>query len=120
MGISRHIFAAVLTCCALGSLQAVDPINQDVQTSKKVYVDSHHVKAIPQGIIVVRGKHAFLVKSVRSDHKGLFFLKKDRINLVAKGKKEYICDVCGKRFTKETDLLWHHVGHASDTDAYDD
>jgi predicted transcriptional regulator len=92
---------------------------------QKVYVDSHRIKAVSQGIIVTYGKHAFLVKAIRRDQKGLFFLKKDRVVEVAKGKKtdkdeDYVCDECGRTFKTLERLLWHQLGHKQNTDVYDD
>jgi hypothetical protein len=64
----------VVTCCALGNLQGVDSFKQERNSDlKKIYIDSHRIKAIRKGIIVTHGAHAFLVKAVRSDERGLFF-----------------------------------------------
>jgi hypothetical protein len=80
MGISRYVFVAVLACCAMGSLQATNeaPRHQKKISldNTKVYVNPCPVKAIQEGIIVTCGKHAFLVKAIRSDQKGLFFFEK--------------------------------------------
>jgi tRNA(Ile2) C34 agmatinyltransferase TiaS len=42
------------------------------------------------------------------------------ISVAKGGKGGYKCKVCGKVFKTEEDLLWHHLGHAENTDVYDD
>ncbi len=108
MNISKYLSAVVLAGCAFGNLHAVDSCKQTAQSCpKKMYVERKFVKATPEGIIVTRGKHAFLVKAIRADQKGLFFLKKDRLTSVVKGKKKWQCDRCGMVFNSEQALLWH-------------
>lgn len=117
MGISRYVFVAVLACCAMGSLQAINeaPRHQKkISLDKtKVYVNPCPVKAIQEGIIVTCGKHAFLVKAIRSDQKGLFFLKKDRVNLISnksdqsKAAAFIVCRQCGLSFFSHEKYLWH-------------
>jgi hypothetical protein len=128
MSISKCIFAAIFACCSLGNVQGVDSFKHGKNLgSEKVYVDKQLIKAVPRGIIVVNGKHAFLVKAVRFDQKGVFILQKDRLIGVVKGNKRdrdedgrYVCDYCSRTFRTLQALLWHELGHKQDNDAYDD
>ena len=117
MSISRYVFVAILAFSALGGLQATDetPRHQKkISLDKtKVYINPCPVKVIKEGIIVTCGKHAFLVKTIRSDREGLFFLKKDRVNPVldksvqSKTAAFIICRQCGLSFFSHEEYLWH-------------
>ena len=123
MSIFRCVVALVVGCCALGNIFAAESSEQGQRQSQKVYVDNHRIRAVSRGIIVTCGKQAFLVKAVRRDQKGVFFLRKDRVaaTVAAKGdRKRYVCDVCGRAFETEQALLWHQLGHSTNTDAFDD
>ena len=108
MNISRFVVAAIFASCTLGNLQGVGASNPNKKSrDRKVYVDRHLIKAVPQGIIVTQGRRAFLVKALRSDQKGMFFLKKDRLTFVEKGRGRWKCDRCPRVFDTQQELLWH-------------
>lgn len=114
MGISEYLLAAALSFCVLGNLSAADSISHPKKIGldrTKVYVSL--VKVIQEGIIVTRGKHAFLVKAIRSDRNGIFFLKKDRVSPIldksvqSKTATFIICRQCGLTFFSHEEYLWH-------------
>ena len=67
MSISKYLLVAALSYYGVGNLSAVDrlshPKKHDLDERAKVYVDRNHLKAIPEGIIVTKSKHIFLVKA---------------------------------------------------------
>ena len=116
----RCVFVSIIICCTFGSVQAIDSLVQAKKQSQKVYIDKNLFKPSSQGIIVAHGKHAFLVKAVRFDQKGLFFLKKDRLTIVENARGRWKCDDCPRVFNTEEELLWHilekHCGNRPSDD----
>jgi hypothetical protein len=132
MSISKFLIVAALSFCSLGNLPATESAKHSKQhfvderivsttkdggvksqRLKKVYVGRHPVKVIEEGIIVTKGKHIFLVKAVRVDQNGLFFLKKDRVAPRMKTSSRdksagfLVCKTCGRIFGSHEALLWH-------------
>ena len=108
MRFSKHVLPAVLACCLLGNLQGADSCRCEGNSrSRKIYVDSKLIKVVPQGIVVASGNHAFLVKAVRFDQNGLFFLKKDNQIVVENSRGRWKCDLCPLVFNTREELLWH-------------
>ena len=93
MGISRHIFATVLACCALGSLQAT---NEAPRHQKKHYLDEQAISVTKDGIVVKTKNGQVRLKTLRSNSNGIYVYKQDLCSVVAKG--EVVCDWCGRWF----------------------
>ena len=124
MRFSRFCFVVLVAACSLsglcaGTSSAGSSINVR-SGQKKIYVDGCYVGATKDGIIATKQKDVFLVKSIRSDKKGLFFLKKDRVVLSVKGKRGCECDMCHKVFPTQKALLWHQLAHTANNDSYED
>ncbi len=111
MGILRYVFVAVLACCAMGSLQA---INEAPRHQKKHYVDEKAINVTNDGIVVRTQTGNFTVGVLRSDEKGIYILKKD-VSGKAKGcarRPRTIRCRCGREFSGE-DAYWNHVESGS-------
>jgi len=108
MGISRHIFATVLACCALGSLQAT---NEAPRHQKKHYLDEQAISVTKDGIVVSAKKGSFRLKALRSDEKGFYVYQQDVCKETTKGfdDPDYWaqCPDCGKIFENPYDERAH-------------
>lgn len=101
MGISRYIFATVLACCALGSLQAA---NEALRHQKKHYLDEKAICVTKDGIAVNTKGGVVKVKMLRSDKNGVYVLARD----VCKGDERYYCRRCHRQFTNYEDFATHY------------
>ena len=101
MGISRHIFATVLACGALGSLQAA---NEAPRHQKKHYLDEQAICVTKDAIVVETKGGAIKVKMLRSDKKGVYVFSSD----VCKGDERYYCRRCKVYFRNSEELATHY------------
>lgn len=114
MKLFHTVFAATLLACSAVCFSAHAGAPQKM--SQKIYVESKNITLGEKGILITTSGGTFSIKTLRTDEKGIYFLRNDiRISTESTPKEKRIwkCPCCGQIFETNGELIAHsrETGH---------
>jgi hypothetical protein len=106
MSISKSLFVAAFSFCALGNLQAN---SSRTHHPKRHYLDEQAISVTKDGIVVETKNGPVRIKTLRSDENGVFIYGNQDLEKNPVPYKKFHCPFCPRVFYSDAALSRHIV-----------